>query len=388
MFGRGYPLFRLLGFQVRVGASWSVLAVLVTWSLATGLFPFAAPGRARSLYWAMGAVGAVGLFASIVVHELAHSVVARRFGLPLTGITLFIFGGVAEMNEEPPSARAELAMAAAGPVLSLGIGAVLLALRLPLPHSAPRSVIGYLGAANLLLAAFNLVPAFPLDGGRVLRAVLWRARGDVLWATRISSAIGAGVGVALMVLGGGVVLRGNLITGLWWFLIGLFLRGAARGAYGQLLAREALRGAQVHRFMKTAVVTVPPWATLRELDERVRRHGYTVYPVTAGERLIGCINADRARATPPEDWDRRTVGSLVEPLTPDNTVAPDSDVLRALEIMERSGRSRLLVVEGEELIGIVALSDLVAYVAARLAPARREVGPGWHPGQRPSQRPV
>ncbi|MCK5276199.1 MAG: site-2 protease family protein, partial [Alphaproteobacteria bacterium] len=217
MFGRGIPLFRILGFQVKLDASWLILAVLVTWSLAAGYFPARYEGLSGPTYLWMGVAGALGLFASIVFHELSHSLVARRYGMQIRGITLFIFGGVAEMEDEPPTAKAEFLMAIAGPIASavlsvsfniLGDFGVRMGMAAPVP-----AVLGYLSFINMLLAAFNLVPAFPLDGGRMLRAVLWGWKGDLRWATRIAANAGASFGFALIAFGLFNIITGNLIGG-------------------------------------------------------------------------------------------------------------------------------------------------------------------------------
>src|SRR4030042_3666580 len=199
MFGQRVKLFKLLGFEVRIDASWIVIAVLVTWSLAQGAFPSWYPNLAPETYWIMGVVGALGLFVSIVAHEFCHSLVARKFGMSMKGITLFIFGGVAEMGDEPPTAKAEFWMAVVGPLSSLFIGGVCYLIYLggrqggwPLPV---YGVIYYLAYINALLAIFNLIPAFPLDGGRILRSMLVGIKGNLRWGARHRSAIGAGFGI-------------------------------------------------------------------------------------------------------------------------------------------------------------------------------------------------
>ena len=205
MFGKTVTLFRVFGFEVKVDWSWLILGALIVWSLATGLFPAWYKGLERADYWAMGVAGAVGLFLSIVFHELWHSLVARRFGLDMRGITLFLFGGVSEMGDEPPSPKAEFFLAVAGPISSVVLAAVLLGLSYLLLGAGPMTpvtgVLKYLGYLNLVLAGFNLIPAFPLDGGRVLRAVLWGSWNDLRRATRVASSVGAGLGAGLMVLG-------------------------------------------------------------------------------------------------------------------------------------------------------------------------------------------
>ena len=207
---RKIELFSLSGFKVSLDPSWFILAVLITWSLATSYFPFSYENLSKQTYWLMGVAGALGLFVSIVLHEFAHSWVARRNGLPMKGITLFIFGGVAEMTEEPPSPEVEFRVAVAGPIASIVISVACFAMTLagrqvPLPVPV-TGVLAYLALINLVLVAFNAVPAFPLDGGRVLRSVLWRWKEDLRWATRITSRIGGGFGLLLIGTIGGLIL--------------------------------------------------------------------------------------------------------------------------------------------------------------------------------------
>lgn len=371
MFGKRVKLFNLFGFEVRLDASWLIIAVLVTWSLATGLFPYLYPGMSRETYWTMAVVGALGLFLSIIVHEFSHSLVARRFGMPMKGITLFIFGGVAEMGDEPPTARAEFLMAIAGPVASLVIAGVFLLLhRLgaqwgwPAPLSA---VLYYLASINALLAAFNLLPAFPLDGGRVLRAILWGARGDLRWATRVSSTIGAALAIGLIFVGILQFVGGNLIGGLWLAVIGLFLRNAAQGSYQQLLVRKALEGEPVRRFMVARPVTVPPDITVRQLvDEYIFAHQHRMYPVMEGEKLLGCVTTRQVRQVPREAWDQHTVREVLLPISPDNSIPPEMDAIQALARMNQSGFSRLLVVADGRLQGLLTLKDLLNFFALKV----------------------
>jgi len=371
MFGNRITLFRLLGFEVRIDASWVILALLVTWSLAKGIFPGSYKGVSESAYWAMGALGALGLFFSIIFHELCHSLVATRYGIPVKGITLFIFGGVAEMDDEPPSARAEFFMAIAGPLSSFFLGLAFHGIsyagrQLGWPGTIP-AVTSYLGFINLLLASFNLIPAFPLDGGRVLRSLLWGWKGNLRWATRISSGFGSAFGVVLMLLGIFSIFRGNFIGGLWWLMIGFFLRNAAQMSYSQLLARKVLEGEKVCRFMVTEPVTVSRTLTLDEfVNDYVYRYHYKLFPVVSYGRLAGCITVRQAAEIPRENWKEHTVGEIAAPCTPDITIGPDEDAVRALAIMSRTGNSRLLVVEGERLLGILTLKDMLQFLSLKL----------------------
>ncbi len=371
MFGNRITLFRLLGFEVRIDTSWLLLALLVTWSLAKGIFPGSYKGVSESTYWVMGVLGALGLFFSIIFHELCHSLVATRYGIPMKGITLFIFGGVAEMDDEPPSARSEFFMAVAGPLSSFVLGLAFHGIsyagrQLGWPGTIP-TVTSYLGFINLLLASFNLIPAFPLDGGRVLRSILWGWKGNLRWATRVSSGFGSAFGVVLIFLGIFSIFRGNFIGGLWWLMIGFFLRNAAQMSYSQLLARKVLEGEKVRRFMVTDPVTVSRTLTLDEfINDYVYRYHYKMFPVVSYGRLAGCITVRQAAEIPREIWKEHTVGEIAAPCSPDITIGPDEDAVRALATMSRTGNSRLLVVEGERLLGILTLKDMLQFLSLKL----------------------
>ena len=371
MFGKRVTLFRLFGFEVRLDASWLIIAVLVTWSLAAGVFPYLYPGLPRETYWIMAVVGALGLFISIVVHEFSHSLVARRFGMPMKGITLFIFGGVAEMGDEPPTARAEFLMAIAGPVTSLAIaGLFFLIYRLggQLGWQAPvNAVIYYIASINGILAAFNLMPAFPLDGGRMLRAILWGYKDDLRWATRISTTVGAAFALGLMFVGILQFIGGNLIGGMWLVLIGMFLRNAAQTSYQQLLVRKALEGEPVRRFMVSDPITVPPQLTVRQLvEDYILIQQHRMYPVMEGNNLVGLVSTRQVREVPREVWDQRTVRDVLLPVSPANSIPPTMDAVQALAKMNQSGFTRLLVVENGRLMGLLTLKDLLDFFALKV----------------------
>lgn len=371
MFGARVTLFRLFGFAVRADLSWLIVVVLVVASLATGIFPHMVPGLAPGTYWVMGVAGAIIFFLSIVAHEFAHAMVARRFGMPMRGITLFVFGGVAEMDEEPPSARAELLMSVAGPATSVVIGILFLAATaLTTAAQAPKmvtSVLLYIGSTNIVLAIFNLIPAFPLDGGRVLRSILWWRSGNVRKATHRASQAGSVLGFILVIVGIFTAFTGNLITGIWWFLIGTFIRNAALASYQQLVVKQTLEGEPVSKFMKPDPVTVPRWISIEELvNEYVYRHHFSLYPVVDGERLTGCVTTRKIREVPRDEWDRQTVGSIAEACSETNTITPDADVMEALRRMSRNKQSRLIVVTDGKPVGILTLKDLLRFVAVRM----------------------
>jgi Zn-dependent protease/CBS domain-containing protein len=373
MFGKRFNLFKLLGFQVRIDLSWIIIAILVAWSLSTGFFPFHYQGLSTQVYWVMGIVGALGLFFSIVVHEFCHSLMARRFDIPMKGITLFIFGGMAEMSDEPKSAKAEFMLAIVGPLSSLAVAAIFYAIYFSskgtdiLPRAA-SGVIQYLAFINVVLAAFNCLPAFPLDGGRVLRSILWGAKGDLRWATRVSSSIGSGFGIFLIIMGVYSLFTGNFIGGMWWALIGMFLHSAAKMSYQQLLTRRALQGESVSRFMRKDPVTVPPTLTLNELiEDYIYRHHYKMFPVvTDSDKLAGCITTKEVKEVPKEEWKNKKVADIVVPCSAENTIPPETDAVKALSLMNRTGSSRLMVVDGDRLVGIVSLKDMLKFLSLKV----------------------
>jgi Zn-dependent protease/predicted transcriptional regulator len=369
---RQFPLFRLFGFQVKLDLSWLLIALLITWTLAAGLFPESYPGLSREMYWWMGIAGAVGIFFSIVFHEFCHSLVARHYGLNIRGITLFIFGGVAEMEKEPSTPKSEFLMAIAGPLASFLLAFIFQQIHL-LALSNEWSVffIGvtyYLAYLNTILAIFNLVPAFPLDGGRMLRAALWAWKKDLLSATRIASQIGSGFGLVMMVLGVLWVLQGYFVTGMWWFLIGVFLRFAAAASFKQILFQEALQHQPIRRFMTTQPVTVPSLLSIEQLvKEYIYRHHFKMFPVVEDSHLLGCITTHEVKTVPQELWSNRTVRELTSPPSAANTVSPDMDAMHVLSLMTQpNASSRYMVVEDEQLLGIISLTDLKEFLSLKL----------------------
>jgi Zn-dependent protease len=376
MFGKRIMLFQLLGFKVHIDLSWLIIALLITWSLAAGLFPHLYEGLSARTYWFMGVLGAAGLFMSIVFHELFHSLVARRFGIPMKGITLFIFGGVAEMDEEPPSPKAEFYMAIAGPlssvVLSLMLSAAAVAGGGVLPVSV-SGVLNYLAFLNLVLAVFNLLPAFPLDGGRVLRSILWRWKNNIGWATRVSSQIGSGFGFALIFIGVLSLMTGNLIGGIWQAMIGLFLRSAAQMSYQQVVVRRALEGETVRKFMSADPVTVPASLSVKSLvSDYIYQYHFKMFPVIDNGKLAGCITTRQVKDVPREEWDFRSVRDVAVRCATENAVGPDLNAMKALALMKRTGNSRLMVVDDDRLVGIVSLKDIMNFLAVKLDLEERE----------------
>ncbi|MDK9695799.1 MAG: site-2 protease family protein [Siculibacillus sp.] len=374
MFGSGVTLFRIFGFEIRLDPSFLLIAVLVGASLASGHFPAVHEGLPASTYWILGIFAVLGIFASIVLHELGHSLVARRFGMEMRGITLHMFGGAAELEDEPTSAGAELAVAAAGPATSFALAgllklAAMAAAGLSSTELPIEMLLRYLAGLNLVLAIFNLLPAFPLDGGRILRAVLWARGGDHDRATRLASRIGAGLGFGLAGLGVLQILGGRLGDGLWTVLIGFFIRSAALASGLDLAARRLLGDATVARFMTPDPVTVPVALSLAEfVEEVVYRTRHDTYPVTDGAgRPRGLVAVGSLSTVAREAWPSTSVMEVAEPIESGGTVAPDLPAKQALDLMRRSGRSRLLVVDGDgRLAGLLTLKDLLDTLTLRM----------------------
>lgn len=367
MFNRKFKLFKWMGFEVGIDPSWIILAVLVTWSLSTGYFPTLHEDLDLATYWIMGIIGAVGLFFSIVVHEFCHSVLAKYSGVEMKGITLFIFGGVAEMADEPQSAKDEFLIAVAGPLSSFSMAALFYGVgRMGVLFQwsqAVSAVLYYLGMINLVLALFNLIPAFPLDGGRMLRALLWRWKKNLRQATRSASRIGVGFAYFLIFIAVMQVLGGNFIGGMWMFLIGLFLFNAARMSYQQLIVRQALEGEPLKRFMSDRPIIVPPELPLdRVVEDYVYEHHHKLFPVVDNGNLFGCVTTAQIKSVPREQWHRKQAVDVAEPCTAANTVTPDTDAVEALSRMRQNNIGRLMVVQGDKLVGILSLKDMLAFL--------------------------
>jgi len=360
VFGARHKIMTLAGFEVRVDASWFILALLVTWSFATMVLPADVSGLSAAIYWIMGVFAALGLFMSIVLHELAHSLVARSYGMKMNGITLFIFGGVAEMGDEPPSASAEFYMAIAGPIASLVIAAVFKLLALLFSGPAFVAVLSHLAVINLALAVFNMVPAFPLDGGRALRAYLWGRHNDLMRATKTAATIGRRFGVALIILGAILLLAGGGIGALWWGLIGLFVHMIAKAELNRLQTKTVLEGLSVGDLMSSTVETVSPTIMISDfLQNHAYRSFHDMYPVVEEGKLIGAVAVRALSRIPQADWASTPVETAMIGVGKENCISASASAFDAIKHLQENGASRLLVVENGQLIGIIVLKDLL-----------------------------
>ncbi len=354
-------LGRLAG--VRIGLNWSVLVavVLFAWTLGVGVFPDAAPGRAGGVYAAMAAAGVFLLFASIAAHELGHALQARRDGVQIEEITLWAFGGVARFRQKLPSAGVELRMALAGPAVSVALGGVFATLAVALRRWDPaHQVAAWLGYVNLAIGAFNMVPAFPLDGGRVLRALLWRSKGDLKSATQAAARVGMATGYGFAILGGMVVIAGGDLGGLWLAAIGLFVVNAARAEAQQVFFDARFRDLTVAEIMTRNPVRVADDDLVAEALASIARSRHGVYPVVdAGERPVGALAMrDVARLSSAA----RSIARVTEQMRPigaETIVDVGAPALDAVAAIATSPISRVFAVERDRLVGVVSASDLI-----------------------------
>jgi Zn-dependent protease/CBS domain-containing protein len=373
-----WKIGRALGIPIHVHASWFVVFLFVTWTLATGYLPETLPGLSTSRYWGMGGIAALLLFLSVLLHELGHSYVALRYQIPIKQITLFIFGGVAHMGKEPPSPRAEFLIAMAGPLVSLILGAGCLGGAMAVDSFFARSGFqglvvlgGLLGMVNVQLGLFNLIPGFPLDGGRVLRAGLWAWNKDFNRATSQAALMGLGFGVALGLIGAGLMVgawagaMGHSIStnGGWLIFIGAFLFSAALASRRQAALRTSLASVTVRQVMVHRVVTLLPDMSVQDaVDQYFVTHGFGGFPVCEEGQVLGVVTVRDVQALPTALWPWRRVREVMRPASPAFCIPPDWSVMQAMERMVQSGWDRLVVMENEEIVGLITRSSVAHFL--------------------------
>ncbi|HID63856.1 MAG TPA: site-2 protease family protein [Anaerolineae bacterium] len=363
-----WRIARIFGIDINIDSSWLIVFVLITWTLAGSYFPAQYPGWDSWLHWMVGVTTSVLFFASVLAHELAHSLVAIRQGEKVRSITLFIFGGVAQITKEPDRALKEFLMAIVGPLSSLAIALAFGILWLVVRRfSEPVGALArYLAIINASVALFNLIPGFPLDGGRVLRALIWGISGNLRMATLVASWFGQGIALLFMLWGVWQVFTGAFINGLWMAFIGWFLRNASISGYRQVIIRDMLRDVRVEDLMSRDFETVSPALTIQQIvDDYVLRRRDHAYPVADGDHLRGIICLHDVKAVPRQRWASTLVREVMTPWEKLATVSAEDDGNTVLTFMNTHNVGQLPVVEGDRVMGMLRRSDIIRFMQLR-----------------------
>jgi Zn-dependent protease/CBS domain-containing protein len=368
-----FTIGRIAGISVGVNWSWLIVFALIAWTLAVSIFPSTNPGLGDGSYIGMALVAALLFFTSLLLHEYGHALQARRDGMEIEGITLWLFGGVAKFKGMFPSAGAEFRIAIAGPLVSLVLG--LLFLGVPMLLGLPSTVDGvlfWLGSINVALLVFNLLPALPLDGGRILRSILWYARGEFASATHIAAGIGRGFGYLFVAAGVALLVFSSPVTGIWLAFVGWFLLQAAGAEDRFVAAREALGGLRVRDVMARDPVTAPAGITLGQfMDDVAWSRPYTTYPVTENGEVVGLLPFRRVAEVPRAEWDRRTVRDCMIPREDVPVVREDDELVLAAGEVAEHDVNRALVLDAGKLVGLLSVTDVARALQMRGAGRRR-----------------
>jgi len=364
--GSGINLFKVAGIQINIDVSWFIIFFLVLWSLSAGYFPRQFPDQSAQTYWGAGLVATLLFFFSVLFHEMSHSLMAQRCGIEISEIKLFIFGGVARLSEESKNPVTEFKIAVVGPLSSFVLAIffwichkLLGGLNFPLA----QAVTGYLVWINVALGIFNLLPGFPLDGGRILRAILWYRTGSLSRATKWASDVGKGLAIALMVLGAIQIFTGMLIGGLWLIFIGMFLRGVAEGGYQEVLMRQSLENVQVREVMIEDVVNVQPDLTVRELvTDYFLRYGFKGFPVMENNKVTGVVSVAEIKNIHQANDQTTRVTDIMLSLDDTMVISPETSLVIAMRKMLTENIARLLVMENDQLLGMITKTGLMRFL--------------------------
>jgi Zn-dependent protease/CBS domain-containing protein len=359
---------KIAGISIDINYSWLIILVLLTVSLAIDWFPATIPGLSTGAYWGIGLIAAILLFASVLAHELAHSLVARARGLPVKSITLFIFGGVSNLEQEPHSAGVEFQITIVGPLASLIIGGIAWEVgRVVVGVSRPlAAILIYLGLTNVLLGVFNLIPGFPLDGGRVLRSIIWEASGNLRTATRWAARVGQVIAYLFILAGLWEFFIGNFLDGLWIGFTGWFLLTAAQSANTHAMLESLLRGVSVGEVMNPYPITVPAGMALQELvDGYLLPRGRRAALVTQWDQLAGLVTLSDVRHVPREQWSQLPVSAVMVPLPKLLTVRPQQSLNDVLPLMANRDVNQAPVLDGERLVGMLSRDAIVRFLEVR-----------------------
>ncbi len=358
---------RIFGIDINIDSSWLLIFILFTWILAANYYPQTYPGWSTLLYWVIGIMTSLLIFMSVLIHELAHSIVALKQGEKVRNITLFILGGVARIDEEPKKPFQELLMASVGPMTSFGLGILffILALALKGINTALYAAASYLGLINVVLGVFNLLPGFPMDGGRVLRSIIWKITGNMKKATRIASRTGQAMAFLLMVLGGIQVLRGYL-SGLWLIFIGWFLHSAAVRGYRRVMVETVLKGVTAEDLMTKNYESVSHDLSIQELvDNFILKEKERVFLVLEEDEVRGIVCLEDVKATPREKWATGKVKDIMTPREKLTFVSPGADGTKVLDSLTARDIHQVPVLDQGQIVGIIYRTDVLRFIQLR-----------------------
>jgi len=368
----GIPIGKVFGISIRLDYSWFFIFALITWALAASYFPATYPTWSLSMKISAGLITSFLFFGSVLAHELMHSLVALREGIYIQSITLFFLGGVSQMTGEPKMAKDEFRMAIAGPLSSLVLGGIFLGISFTLRSTVTEAaqfvaaIAYYLGYINILLGIFNLIPGFPLDGGRVLRSILWWRSKNLQSATRIASNIGRGVGFLFIFAGIWFIFTGNFFNGIWLALIGWFLESAALGSYRQLLLHDMLKGHVASDVMSRDCVMVSPDVSIERLvNENILSSGRRCFPVGSDGNIQGLMTLDNVRAVPRNRWATTMVKESMTIIDHLKSVGPDEDLNTVLQILVENNINQVPVIWQKKVVGMVARDNILNFINTR-----------------------
>ena len=362
-----FRLGNIAGIDIRINYTWIFIFVFISWSLAQGFFPQSYPGWSTTTYWATGVIAAILLFASVLAHELSHSLTARSRGVSVNSITLFIFGGVSNLEDEPEEPKVEFVMSMVGPLTSLGLaGAFWGFLQLVGDQQSPlAAILFYLALVNGLLGIFNLLPGFPLDGGRILRSFLWQRTGSIVRATNIAGTVGRFIGWGMVGFGIFQLLSGNFVGGLWLAFIGWFLASMADASRREMIMRQHLKGVKVSEVMDSEIEAINPTTSVQQLvDDIIHQRHRRAAPVADEGHVVGIVTVTDLKNLPQDKWQDTSVRDIMtrEPLY---TVKPDDELDKAVKLITRRDVNQLLVLEKERLVGMLNRADLISHLQVR-----------------------
>jgi Zn-dependent protease/predicted transcriptional regulator len=368
MLREGIPIGRLFGISIRLHYSWFIIFALVTWALTTSYFPVVHPHWSTTTAVVTGLITSLLFFASLLAHELMHSIVAQRSGIPVKAITLFVFGGVSQISEEPRQASVEFKVAIAGPLTSIILGGIFWAIWFLVPSRIEtlNAVSFWLGWINLSLAAFNLIPGFPLDGGRVLRSIIWWRTKNLRRATRFSSNVGKVVGLLFIFGGIWYVFAGSWFNGLWLALIGWFLTNAAAQSYRQMVMQLALQGYAASDIMHHECLMIPPDITIEKLvNEHLLPLGRRCFLVAIDGKVQGLVTLQDIKAVLRAEWPTKQVSQIMKPIEKLKWVRPDEDLGTVMRVLTEEDINQLPVMQEGNIVGMVARDNLLNFINVR-----------------------